>query len=470
MTILNIVYVVVAVMAAFGASIFLHELGHFWVARKLGMKVEEFAVGFGPKIHSWKRDGIEYSIRCIPAGGFVKLPQMITSEALEGSAEDALKGDLPVPPAPPLHKIIVAIAGPFMNVVFAFAIATVIYFVGLPVPVNPAVIGYVEPNSAEAKLGIQDGDRIVSVNGQPVKSWQDVDLNTIVARTSVIPVVIENDGKAQTYSLKASMDNGLGLKLLNLDPRDHPQVMEVLAGTAAEKAGLKTGDHIISFAGVPIASQEQLIALIRKCGGQTSVMRVDRAGEKLALNITPTIDPTTKTGRIGVMLGTDSTLVYIVQKPGPLPLEQIREVVDKTFATIGALIHSRETGVGAKDLSGPVGILSVLAAQVNTDYRLGLSFLVLLNINLAIINLLPIPVLDGGHILMAIIERIRRRPLSLKFIEYTTTGFAVLLISLMIYITFFDIKRFPMFRAMFKSDVQIEQATQPATSATVPSK
>jgi regulator of sigma E protease len=426
------------------------------------MKVEEFAVGFGPKIHSRKHDGVEYSVRWIPAGGFVKLPQMITSEALEGQSAE------PVPPAPPWHKILVAFAGPFMNVVFAFAIATVIYFVGLPIPVNPAIIGYVEPGSAEAKLGIQEGDRIVSVNGDKVKSWQDVVLDTVVARTSVLPVVIEHGGKESTYQLKATTDNAIGLKLLNLDPRDHPEVMEVNSGSVAEKAGLKQGDHIISFAGVPIASRDQLIDLIRKRGGQPTEMRIDRGAQKVALNLKPTVDPTTKNGRIGIALGVSSTQIYIVQKPGPTPLEQVRDVMDKTFATIGALIHSRETGVGAKDLSGPVGILAVLANAVNSDYRLALSFLVLLNINLAIINLLPIPVLDGGHILMAIIEKIRRRPLSIKFVEYTTTGFAVLLISFMLYVTFFDIKRFSLFRAMFKSDVQIQQSAQPAVS--VPTK
>jgi regulator of sigma E protease len=458
MTILNIIYVIAAVLVLFGAAIFIHEFGHFWVARKLGMKVEEFAVGFGPKIYSWKRDGIEYSIRWIPSGGFVKLPQMVTAEALEGHSEEK------VPPASPWHKIPVAFAGPFMNVVFAFAIATVIYFVGLPIPVNPAIIGYVEPGSAEARLGIQEGDRIVSVNGEKVKSWQDVVLNTVVARTNLLPVVIEHGGKENTYQLKATTDNAIGLKLLNLDPRDHPEVLEVMSGSAAEKAGLKQRDHIISFAGVPIASRDQLVDLIRKRGGQPTEMRVDRGTEKVVLNITPTVDPTTKIGRIGIAFDVSSTQ-YIVQKPGPTPLEQVRDVLDKTFATIGALIHSRETGVGAKDLSGPVGILAVLASAVNSDYRLALSFLVLLNINLAIINLLPIPVLDGGHILMAIIEKIRRRPLDIKFVEYTTTGFAVLLISFMLYVTFFDIKRFSLFRAMFKSDVQIQQSAPPAETA-----
>lgn len=454
MTILNIIYVVAAVVVAFGASIFFHELGHFWAARKLGMKVEEFAVGFGRKIYSWKRDGIEYSLRWIPAGGFVKLPQMITSEALEGQSE-------PVPPALWWHKIFVAFAGPFMNVVFAFAIATVIYFVGLPVAVNPAVIGYVEPGSAETKLGIHEGDRIISVNGDKVKSWQDVMMSTIIARTNVVPVVIEHAGVEQTYELKTTTQNAVGLKLLNLDPRDHPEIVEVMSGSAAEKAGLKEKDFIVSFAGVPIAGQDQFIELIRKRGGQPSEIQVERAGKKITLNVTPTIDPTTKIGRIGVAIGTSSRQVYIVQKPGPSPWTQVRDVFDKTFETLGALIHSRETGVGAKDLSGPVGILSVLAAQVNTDYRLALSFLVLLNINLAVINLLPIPVLDGGHILMAVIEKIRRRPLSIKLVEAVTTGFFVLLMSFMLYVTFFDIKRFPLFRAMFKSDVQIQQSAQP---------
>jgi len=452
MTILNVIYVIGAVLVLFGAAIFIHEFGHFWVARKLGMKVEEFAVGFGPKIHSRKRDGIEYSVRWIPAGGFVKLPQMITAEALEGESKED------VPPAPPLHKILVAFAGPFMNVVFAFALATVIYFVGLPIPVNPAIIGYVEPGSAEAKLGIQEGDRIVSVNGKMVKSWQDVMQNTAFARTNLLPVVIEHDSREITYQLQATTDNAIGLKLLNLDPRDHPEVMDVISGGAGEKAGLQRGDRIISFAGVPIASREQLIDLIRKRGGQPTDMRVDRGAQKVSLNITPMVDPTTKGGRIGVALGVSSTQIYIVQKPGPPPWEQVRNETGKIFSMIGALIHSRETGVGAKDLAGPVGILAILANAVNNDYRLALSFLVMLNINLAIINLLPFPVLDGGHILMAIIEKIRRRPLSIKFVEYATTGFAVLLISLMLYITFGDVKRFSLYRAMFKSDVQIQQS------------
>src|SRR6185312_9378643 len=158
MSIFSVIYVVLAVLLLFGAAIFFHELGHYWVALKLGLKVEEFAIGMGPKICSWKRNGIVYSLRWIPAGGFVKLPQMITSEALEGKAGGG------VPPAAPWKKILVAVAGPFMNVMFAFAIAALIYFVGLPIAVNPPIVGYVKPDSPEAQMGIHAGDTIVSVN------------------------------------------------------------------------------------------------------------------------------------------------------------------------------------------------------------------------------------------------------------------------------------------------------------------
>ena len=202
------------VVFLFGAAIFVHEFGHYWVALKRGLKVEAFAIGFGPKIISWVKNGIEYSVRWIPAGGFVKLPQMITSSAIEGGAGND------IPPAPPLSKILVAVAGPFMNVVFAFFVATIIYFVGLPVAVNPSIIGYVETNSPEASLGIRQGDRIVSVNGKPVKSWEEINNITILALTNTVPVVITRGEASNTYMLKAEVNNLVGLKTLNLDPLD----------------------------------------------------------------------------------------------------------------------------------------------------------------------------------------------------------------------------------------------------------
>jgi regulator of sigma E protease len=288
----------------------------------------------------------------------------------------------------------------------------------------------------------------------------------MVARTNTFPVALERNGQRQTYALSASINEVLGLKMLNLDPQDHPVIRGVLAGSAAEAVKLQSGDTIVSFAQVPIAGREQFIKLVQQRPDKATELVVLRAGAEVTLTITPRLNPATGKGMIGAEIGGSSRVVYQVRRPGPTPWENFREVWNRTVGTIGALVHSKETGVGAKDLSGPVGIFAFLASQVSIDYRLALNFLVLLNLNLAILNLLPIPVLDGGHIVMAVLEKIRGRPLSLRLVEYTTTGFALLLISFMLYVTFFDIKRMPMFRLLFVRDAQIQQAAPaPETNA-----
>ena len=464
MQILNIIYVVAAVVFLFGAAVFVHEFGHFWMARKRGLKVEGFSIGFGPKIFGWRKDGIDYAWRWIPAGGFVALPQMVTAEAIEGKSDSAE----PLPPISPLSKILVSFAGPFMNVVFAFAIATLIYFIGLPVPVNPPVIGYVDPASPEGKMGIQEGDIIVSVAGHPIQSWENVIEASILAPTNVLSVVIKHQGVATTYHLQTTISEAFGLKVLNLDPRDHPVIKGFTDGSAAEAAGLKEEDEIVSFAKIPIAGREQLIKLIQDRPNLPTEIVVKRGTQHLTIAITPKANPDTSKGLIGAQIGGSDKVTYELSHP--TPWAQVKEVFLKMLNTFSALAHSKQTGVGAKDLSGPVGIFVMLASQVNSDYRLALSFLVLLNINLAFLNLLPLPVLDGGHIAIAILEKIRRRPLSVKFVEYSTTVFAALLISFMLYVSYHDIKRIPLFKLMFKRDVQIQQVEPSHSPAPAPAK
>ncbi len=458
-------YVILAVVLLFGAAVFVHEFGHFLMARRLGLKVEGFSIGFGPKLFGWKRNGVDYAWRLIPAGGFVALPQMATSEALEGKS---LSTETPGP-ARPGSKILVALTGPVMNAVFAFVLATVIYFVGLPVRVNPAIIGGVEPGSAEAKLGIQAGDRVVSVEGKLVKSWEDVQMTTAMAPTNALPVTIERNGVRTTYLLKAKVNPELGLKLLNLEPSDHPAVQALVSGAPAEKAGLKPGDEILSFDGVPVLGQQQLVGLIRKRVGQPSTMVVKRGPRDLTFTVTPKPDPKTGTGVLGVLIGPNSVTVYQVEKPGPPPWQLVGQVCERTFQTIGALMHSKQSGVGVQDLSGPPGILAMLAVEVKTDYRLALEFMVLLNMSLAMLNLLPLPVLDGGHIAMAILEKVRGRPLSPRIQEYTTMVFATLLISFMLYVSYNDVvRRFPLFKSMFDQQVQIQSGPGASNDAAAP--
>jgi regulator of sigma E protease len=451
----NILYVAAAVVFLFGAAVFVHEWGHFFVARKCGMKVEAFAIGFGPKIVSWVKDGIEYSWRWIPAGGFVKLPQMITSEAIEGSNKTEQ-----IPPAPPLSRILVAVAGPAMNVVFAFFIAGVIYLVGLPMLVNPSYVGYVAPDSAEAKLGIQAGDRVVEVNGRKVTTWQQIQEFTALARTNVLPVTIERAGARKTYNLEAKTSDVLGIKSLNLDPQEHPTVADTQKDGAAAQAGVQRGDTLVSYSGVPLFGRDQLIRLVQTNADKPADLMVERGASKEKHSFKLVAKHDGKAYRIGIFFGNETK--YEVQKPGPPPWEQISDVWYRTIGVFGALLHSKQTGVKASDLSGPVGIVAMLSYYVHTDYRLALSFLVLLNINLAVLNMMPLPVLDGGHIVMALIEAIFRRPLPVKIQEYVTTVFAVALISFMVYVSYHDLGRIPLFKTMFQQETQIGEKNAPA--------
>ena len=450
-------YVVLAVIVFFGASVFVHEYGHFWMARLRRMVVLGFSIGFGPKVFGWiDRHGVEWAVRWIPAGGFVKLPQMLTSETIEGAADPA------VPPASPISRIWVALAGPAMNIFFALAIASVIWLVGLPVPVNPPIIGYVEPDSAEARLGIREGDRVLRVDGKIVNRWQDVQRFTVLARSQTIPVEIARGDSVSNYVLTAVVNPTFGLKLLNLDPKDHPVIMDLAPGGAAQEAGLAVNDQFVSFGGVPVVGQSQLVDLIRSQTGKPAQVEVQRASQRMTFSVTPRVDPTSGVARIGVTISPSRVLTYQLQRPGPTPWEQISGVVGQMGELVGALAHSKETGVSAKDMSGPVGIFGKLAADVNADIRLALSFLVMLNVNLAIINLLPIPVLDGGHITLALYEIITRRRVAPRFQEIATSAFAVILLSFMAYVSFFDVvKRGPLFKAMFRQETVIEAPSQP---------
>ena len=458
MVILTTIYVVAAVLFLFGAAVFVHEWGHFYVARKCGMKVEEFAIGFGKILLKYEKDGILYTIRMIPAGGFVKLPQMLTSEAIEGGNET--EETEPLPEISPWAKIAVAVAGPIMNVVFAFVLATIIYFVGLPEAITPPVVGKLDEKSEEYSLGVREGDIITKIDGEAMPSWEEAAKFTALALTNRFAVTFQRQSDSgveeftQTLTAKPVSEK-LKIKRLQLPPKFRPIAGKVMDNGAAAAAGLKAKDEIISLGGLPVGGQGQLISALQNNGTNETEIVVLREGREMAISITP------KAVEDRIMIGIQfapKPQTYIVRNPGPTPIENVSGVATIMWRTINALFHPKETGVGVKDLSGPVGILAMLGAWVKTDYRLALNFLVLLNVNLAIMNMLPIPVLDGGHTVMGFIEGIFRRKIPVKILEWTTTCFAVALISLMLYVTFHDVfERNDMFIDMFKNESEIQE-------------
>jgi regulator of sigma E protease len=219
----------------------------------------------------------------------------------------------------------------------------------------------------------------------------------------------------------------------------------VTRGGPGDKSGLQAGDEFISLGGVPVCSREEVIAIIRKNPGRKVPATVLRAGKQISLFITPAAGAQ---GRIDALLSDQETKKYEIQHP--TPLKQVATVIARTWDTLKAVCHPSVSGVSVKDLSGPPGILTMLAANVNADIRLALSFLVLLNINLALLNLLPLPVLDGGHIAIAAIELISRRSLPQKMLTSLTTTFALILLCLIVYVSYNDFRRWNVFSSMFQ--------------------
>ena len=431
----NWVYPIFLVVFFFGLTIFIHEFGHFIVAKKRGLKVERFSIGFGPPIWKWTRDGIEYRISWLPFGGYVMLPQMAPMEALEGKSE--IKPE-ELPPASPLNKSLVSLAGPALNVVLAFLLACILWVCGTAA--NPSIVGWVERGTPEEQSGIQPGDHIVRVNEQRVKTWGEFMEAVAFSRQPTVQLLVERDGKQLGFTLETHVNEQFKIKTLDLYPRVRPFAQRVLSGSPAERAGIRASDRFVSVEGVPLYSREQMITLISERADTPTEIKVLRDGKMMTLTARPEFNPKFKGGRIGVELSDDVEIV----RPGPTPLAQFEEVLGSMARLAKALVHHKETGVGLNSVSGPVGI-SVFwwYAIISGGILMGVKIAVLLNINLAILNLLPIPVLDGGHIVFSGVEALIRKPLNARFVQVSQTTFAALLIAFMLYVTVFsDIRRF----------------------------
>ena len=457
----NAVYPALLVLFFFGLTIFIHELGHFLVAKRCGMKIERFSGGFGPTIWTYTKDGIYYLVSWFPFGGYVALPQMSPMETIEGETKSRAEDLSPVSPR---SKFRVAIAGPLMNIALAMVLAVVLWYVGMPT--NLAIVGWVDSGSPEELAGVRPGDRIVQVNDQKVKTWSDFMEVVAFSREPTVRMVVERDGQQKEFLLETKLNEQFGVKMLeHLWPRGHPFAQRVLGDSPAERAGLRMGDQFVSIEGIPIYSSDQLRELIGKRAEQSTEIKLRRGRETLSLTMIPELSAEEKVGRIGVQLGDHMEIV----RPGPTPTDQFTDILVSMGRMVRGLAHSKETGVTARSMSGPVGILAIWwYAIVSGGLRQGLHIAVLLNINLAVINLLPMPVLDGGHVLFAAIEAVRRKPLSARLVHAASMTFAVLLITFMLYVTFFDIQRLTFGRSRMAPKPGTEEPAPAAEPATHP--
>jgi regulator of sigma E protease len=444
--ILRVIFILLEVVLLFNLLIVIHELGHFLAARWRGLYIEGFGVWFGKPL--WKKtiNGVQYSLGSLPFGGFVKLPQLAPMDMIEGKA-DLDRAALPKISA--LDKIIVAIAGPFFSVLLALFFACVVWAVGHPVSESDltTVIGYVHADSPAAKAGLRPGDKILEVDGRPVSRFfgmnDSVVWNVVRSEGASIPFKIERDGKVMTFDVvpliaETSGWRRKGTRQVLIQPAVTPLVDGIDKDGPAAKAGVKPGDVVTAVNGKPIYNALSLVDEIEKHPTDELALDLRRGSEKLQLKMTPV--PLESEGvtkpRIGIRWETGGQLSL----SHPDPVEQVYNSITSTLQTIGA-VASPKSDVKLQHMSGPVMIVRIyyMLFEGDNGWKLALWFSVILNVNLAILNLLPIPVLDGGHIVLALIEGVRRKPVNMKILEWVQTACATLIIGYMLYISFFDI-------------------------------
>ncbi|HEY5042327.1 MAG TPA: RIP metalloprotease RseP [Verrucomicrobiae bacterium] len=453
MTILHYIFIALEVVLIFNLIIGVHELGHFLAARWRGLKVERFAIWFGKPIWKKKIGDVEYVLGTIPFGGYVSLPQMATMEAIEGKGETPAE---PLPNVSALDKIIVAFAGPLFSFLLAFMFALVVWGVGKPSNEadNSTVIGWVMPDGPAWQAGLKAGDKIESVDGHPVNNFQptgslsdSIKWRIITSTGTNVAIQYVRDGKEATaYVVPTNQPTPWymrrSLRQIFVSSANRAIIYQIVSNSPAALAGLKPGDEVIAMNGRKIYSSDAIDYVQQSMSNGVvkpltfAIRRGDEHFERTLMAVRPEL-PTNAPPMTGIVAWQGDTNVMLVH---PGPMQQIETSAGQIFSTLGALFASKSQ-LGVQQLGGAVMIARVYYTlfQDEDAWRRVLWFSVVLNVNLALLNMLPLPVLDGGHITLSLIEVVRRRPVSARIVSFIQNGFAALLIFFMIYIAFFDI-------------------------------
>jgi len=423
---MDLAYSVLFFVVAIGVLVTVHEFGHFWVARRLGVKVLRFSVGFGRPL--WSRragaDATEYVVATIPLGGYVKMLDEHEGEVPAAERHRAFNRK-------PLGvRTAVVAAGPAFNFLFA----VLAYWLVLVIGVNglKSLVGEVEPGSPAAQAGVRAEDRVVAVDGRETPTWEAV-VQTVLGRAldeEHVPVtVVRADGSRERLTLDLShivvdeLTRGRFFETFGMQPRRPslpPVIDRVQSGGAAEAAGLQAGDRVVSANGTPIESWQAWVEYVRGHAGERLEVVVERHGTRTQVTLTPeAVQSEGETiGRIGAWPAPppeeELSTLYVTQREGPLTAVggAFVQTWDTTALTLRMLWKMVLQEVSVENLSGPISIAQYAGYTAQIGAARFFEFLAIVSISLGILNLLPIPVLDGGHLLYYVIEFFKGRPLS----------------------------------------------------------
>ncbi|WP_020406477.1 RIP metalloprotease RseP [Hahella ganghwensis] len=418
-----IIQTILALIVTLGVLVSIHEFGHYWVARRCGVKVLRFSIGFGKPLYTWKdKNNTEFVVAALPLGGYVKM-----LDEREGEVSEA---DLPFAfnRQPVGSRIAIAAAGPIANFLFAIFAYWLMYMVGTQTVVP--VVGEVIPQSVSEKAGLQAGSEIVGVDGVDTLSWSDVNIQLLrrLGDSGGIELHVRSldTGEDDVYRLEISHwlagvvepDPIESLGITPFRPSVPPVINEVVPDGRARAAGLKTGDQILSINGEQVAGWNEFVDVIQESPEKTLQVEVKRGAELLTLALTPA--GREQDGKVSGYIGAG---VQIPEYPEHLlrtvqfgPLASVSEALGKTWdmtaMTLGALKKMLVGLISIENLGGPITIAKVAGASASSGLESFLSFLAYLSISLGVLNLLPIPVLDGGHLLYYFVELVRGKPIS----------------------------------------------------------
>ena len=417
-----------------GVLIFVHELGHFLAARRIGVRVLTFSLGFGPKLLKFRRGDTEYAVSAIPLGGYVKMAGENPEDARTGASDEFLSKSK-------WQRFQVLIMGPVMNLALAFVVMAFVLYQGADVPAftqQAVVVGSVETDSPAAKAGILPGDRITAVGTMPVETWEEFGLETVTKANRAVKLTIIRDGKTIERDVTPAAVGKYEEGVTGVMPPMRPQVFTVQPGEPAEAAGLRPGDVILGVNGEKPILHARVIEIIRASEGKPLAFEIERDGAIQTLTVTPK--------RFGDIVRIGSQIreleVRIVQ---PNLVEAFKMSAQRNYdwaklivRTLGGLF-TRDTPV--KQLMGPVAIAGLSGEAAQAGWVQLFSLMAMISLNLGLLNLMPIPVLDGGHITILALEGLSRRDFSMKVKEKMLLGGFVLLLMLMVTVIYNDLAR-----------------------------